>query len=70
MTVYLEHITRDDERWDRIAYDYYQDVSKMGLLMEENQHAPLTPCLPAGLKLRIPLIEEQPETVDLPPWKR
>lgn len=69
MTQYLTHITREDERWDSIAYHYYDDVSKMSLLIEENPHAPIAPTLPSGLQLRIPVLEVQPGIQDLPPWK-
>lgn len=67
---YLTHMTRQGERWDNLAWHYYQDVSKMGLLIEENQHVPIVPSLQAGLKLRIPLLEqEQTTVVGLPPWR-
>lgn len=66
---YLTHITREFERWDNIAWQYYRDVSKMSLLIENNPHAPITPVLPAGLRLSIPLISADTTTQDLPPWK-
>ena len=69
MTQYLTHITNEGQRWDSIAHYYYADVTKMGLLIEENPHAPITPSLPAGLQLRIPVIEQQTSSVGLPPWK-
>ena len=69
MTQYLKHTTREDERWDTIAYNYYNDVSKMSLLIEENPHAPIAPTLPSGLQLRIPILTVEPGTQDLPPWK-
>lgn len=69
MTQYLTHITNEGQRWDAIAHYYYADVSKMGLLIEENPHAPITPTLPAGLQLRIPVIGQQNEAFGLPPWK-
>ncbi len=71
MSQYLEHITIENQRWDTIAWKYYRDVSKMSLLIESNPHAPITPNLPAGLKLRIPMIEQpQQSTYGLPPWKQ
>lgn len=69
MIQYRTHVTREFERWDNIAWHYYRDVSKMGLLIEANPHAPIIPCLPAGLVLRIPLIRAENTTQDLPPWK-
>lgn len=70
MTQYLSHTTLEGQRWDWIAFKYYGDVSKMGLLIEENPHIPITPTLPSGLKLRIPVIEQSIDTSELPPWKR
>lgn len=69
MTQYRIHITKQNERWDNIAWYYYRDVSKISMLIEENQHVPIIPCLPPGLKLRIPLIEQPQAPVNLPPWK-
>lgn len=70
MSQALIHTTREGERWDSIAWDYYQDVSMMGLLIESNQHIPIMPSLPAGLQMVIPLIEKPAESQGLPPWKR
>lgn len=69
MTQYLEHTTIENQRWDYIAWLYYQDVSKVGLLIETNQHVPITTVLPAGLKIHIPMIEQESTVQDLPPWK-
>lgn len=72
MTDYLSHTTLENQRWDSIADIYYGDVTKMGLLIEENPHAPISPTLPAGMVLRIPVIEpsESMDTSGLPPWKK
>ncbi|PIQ25423.1 hypothetical protein COW20_15290 [bacterium (Candidatus Blackallbacteria) CG13_big_fil_rev_8_21_14_2_50_49_14] len=66
---YLEHITKEGERWDNIAWQYYRDINQIGLLIETNPHAPIAPALPSGLKLYIPLIEQAADIVGLPPWK-
>lgn len=70
MTESKKHITRDGDRWDKLAWDYYRDVSLMGLLIESNPHAPITPVLPSGMTLHIPLIERPSSPQELPPWKR
>lgn len=71
MTQYLSHTVIEGQRWDWLAWHYYYDVNKASLLIEENPHAPIAPTLPAGLVLRIPLIEPaqaaRPEGT--PPWK-
>ncbi len=66
---YLVHITREGERWDSIAHKYYGDVTKMGLLIETNSHVPITPSIPSGFKMYIPMIEQASATQGLPPWK-
>lgn len=68
--LYLTHITRQGERWDSIAYLYYHDVTQMNRLIEANQHAPITPSLPAGITLTIPLVQQAADTAGLPPWKQ
>lgn len=69
MTQYLKHITTQHERWDSIAWKYYRDITKMGLLIETNSHAPITPVLPSGIVLYIPMIEQDTSQRELPPWK-
>lgn len=71
MTQYLTHITIEGQRWDQLAWRYYRDVSKIGLLIESNPHAPITPTLPSGMTLQIPVIERAAtQTHGAPPWKR
>ncbi|WP_321448411.1 tail protein X [uncultured Cohaesibacter sp.] len=74
---YLEHLTVAGDRWDLLAWDYYGDASKDGLIIEENRDLyvgsllSIPALLPTGLTLRIPVIEQS--TLDdsqLPPWKR
>lgn len=69
---YVQYVTSEGDRWDLIAYKAYGDVSKMNAIIQAN---PLTfplAVLPAGLTLRIPVLEGtdliSPEL--LPPWKR
>jgi phage tail protein X len=69
----LEHITADGERWDLIAYDYYGDCNEESLqrVITANPEVPFYPVFPAGIRLLIPLIDEN-ETASaagLPPWK-
>lgn len=74
---YLEHLTGPGERWDTIAYQYYNDADGMDLIVDANRGLflegldPIPAFLPPGLVLRIPVIEETglDESL-LPPWKR
>ena len=69
---YIEHITLDGDRWDRIAHLYYGDASRISPLAEANEHLRLLPVLPGGLPLRVPILEDDANLLpeDLPPWKR
>jgi phage tail protein X len=66
----LTHITTDGERWDQLAWRYYGDAHRYLPIVLANPHIPLTPELPAGLTLAIPMLETQPTAQDLPPWMR
>lgn len=67
---YLSHTTREGERWDQLAFTYYGDAHRYEAIIRANPQVPLTRSLPAGLTLRIPVLEEQTSTEDLPPWMR
>lgn len=70
--MYLNHVTRDGDRWDLIAWHYYGDVGQLPLLIEANPHVPVIGVLPGGLNLAIPVIEVEDTAgqEELPPWKR
>lgn len=76
-STYLPHMTRDGERWDQLAFRYYGDVAMQDSLIATNRGLFLDaltvpPVLPAGLTLRIPIIEREAIVAadQLPPWKR
>ena len=71
MTEYYSYITKDNDRWDLIAYTFYHDATKYEPIIEANPNIPITPILKAGIKLKIPVIDET-ETIkfELPPWKK
>lgn len=70
---FSEYITKENERWDSIAYAAYGDVAEVNTLIEANPGIPITPMLAAGTRLRVPLketVEPELDTSLLPPWKR
>jgi len=72
MAEYLEYVTKEGDRWDKIAYDYYGDPFAYERIIVANPAVPIIPILPSGIKLLIPVVEEE-ETLaseELPPWKR
>jgi phage tail protein X len=75
MDEFLLHRTKDGDRWDLLALRYYGDGSAYGLLLEANPEAPFAPRLPAGLSLRIPILDEAalnppppPPDAEVYPW--
>lgn len=74
---FLEHLTGPGDRWDTIAYQYYNDAEAQDLIIEANRDlflkdlSPVPPIFAPGLRLRIPVVEETglDESL-LPPWKR
>lgn len=70
--MFLEHLTTEGERWDQIAWKYYGDPHDYGRIVAANPHAPITPTLPGGLRLNIPIIERAAAVApqEKPPWLR
>lgn len=71
-TWYIEHVTTEGERWDQIAVRYYGDPHHYEPIIGANPEVPIVPVLPAGVVLRIPLLDDDAQVIqdNLPPWKR
>lgn len=71
MGEYYSYITKDNDRWDLIANRFYKTPSLYEEIIKANPTIKITPILPSGIKLKIPVLEES-ETIkfDLPPWKK
>lgn len=70
MNQYIEYITKEGDRWDLIAYDFYGDATMYEPIIVANPDVPIYPVLPSGIKLKIPVIEIKDTIEELPPWKR
>ncbi|MBX9447842.1 tail protein X [Dickeya chrysanthemi] len=70
--MFIEHITKAGERWDSIAYTYYGDALGYDRIIAANPHVAITPVLPSGIVLAIPVIEpaDVNSAEDTPPWLR
>lgn len=69
MDQYLEHITREGERWDQIAARYYGNALAYEGIIAANPAVPIVTNLPGGLTILVPIIEENATPLqDLPPW--
>ena len=71
MTEYYTYITRDGDRWDMISQKYYNTPNLYEEIIKANPEIPIKPVLDAGIKLKIPVLEES-EIIkfELPPWKK
>lgn len=71
MTEYYSYITKDNDRWDLISNRFYNSPTLYEEIMKANPEVPIEPTLQAGIKLKIPVLDES-KTIkfDLPPWKK
>lgn len=70
--MFIEHITKMGERWDLLANYYYGDPLAYDRIITANPHVAITPLLPSGIVLLIPMIEpdEVDTTEEAAPWLR
>ena len=67
----IAHIVREGERWDTLAYRYYNDIGEINRLLDANPHIAYCEVLPPGETLLVPVISVKTTTeADLPPWMR
>lgn len=65
------YVTKDGDRWDLIAWDHYGDAERYEPIIVANPDVAITPTLPGGIKLQIPVLDDaRPTIAGLPPWKR
>jgi hypothetical protein len=68
-----QYIVKEGTRWDTVAHLAYGRATLIQPLIENNPLVPVTPRIPAGTVLTIPIIEENEVKTDkerLPPWKQ
>lgn len=69
MNNYIEYETDDGDAFDTIALNFYDDEFKAHIIIQANSQYSDMIILPAGLTIKIPIIDEDPAET-LPPWKR
>lgn len=70
MSEFYTYITKENDRWDLISYNFYNDPTKYQTIINANLEIPITPILDAGLKLKIPVLKDTDAIkFELPPWK-
>lgn len=69
MNDYLEYTTITGDTFDIIALDAYDDEFKAHKIIQANPSYAKVLVFEAGVKLKIPILEEE-SNERLPPWKR
>lgn len=68
---YLEYTTITGDRWDLLAYKFYADLNLMEKIIIANPTVPLFERFPAGVELKIPVLDEHiAMNKQLPKWMR
>ncbi|KNF08558.1 phage tail protein X [Gottschalkia purinilytica] len=66
---YYDYETINGDTWDTISLDFYDDEGYSTEIMNENPKYIKVIIFDTGVKLKIPVIEEESKST-LPPWKR
>jgi len=67
---YIQHITRQNERWDLLAWKYYGDPTLYGPIIQANPSQPIVGAFDAGTSIQIPILQKASDVSnDLPPWE-
>lgn len=66
---YIEYETDAGDTFDIIALNFYNNEFKSHIIMEANPQYDDLIIMPAGLLIKVPIIDEDPSET-LPPWKR
>lgn len=69
MASYLSYTTVDGDTYDMIALDMYYDEFKASLIADANPKYAGTVVFPAGVVLRVPVIQAA-DVSTMPPWRR
>lgn len=71
MSEFYEYITKEGDRWDLIAWQFYTNSTLYEPIIKANPDVSIEPTLKSGIKLKIPVIDQQ-NTIEfeLPPWRR
>lgn len=68
-----QYIVKEGERWDAISQKAYGNPTLYSNIIAANPLVPITPQLPGGTVLNIPILTDNlipTDTTALPPWKR
>ncbi|WP_297889749.1 tail protein X [Sulfurihydrogenibium sp.] len=65
-----EYITKDGDRWDLLAWEFYGDPYLYVVLLEANPDLKHYSVLPSGKKLKVPIVYIDEASEVSPPWQR
>ena len=71
MSEFYSYITKQNDRWDLIAYKFYNNPFLYEDIIKANPNVKVEPVLQEGINLKIP-VKESTNTIsfELPPWKK
>lgn len=71
MSELYSYITKQNDRWDLIAYKFYNNPFLYEDIIKANPNVEVEPILKEGISLKIP-VKESTNTIsfELPPWKK
>lgn len=71
MSEFYSYITKQNDRWDLIAYKFYNNPFLYEDIIKANPNVEVEPVLQEGINLKIP-VKESTNTIsfELPPWKK
>ncbi len=68
---FYTYITRQNDRWDLIAYEYYNNALLYEQIIKANPDIEITPVLKEGIQIKVPVLQEETTIqFELPPWKQ
>lgn len=67
---YQEYVTKQGDTYDALALDAYDDERMASHIIQANLQYMDTLIFDAGIKLRLPVLDNVERPATLPPWRR
>lgn len=68
---FYTYITKQNDRWDLIAYEYYNNALLYEQIIKANPDIEITPVLKEGIQIKVPVLQEETTIqFEIPPWKQ
>ncbi len=67
---FIQHFTRQGDRWDLLAWQYYGDPTNYSPIIMANPQVPIDSVFDAGIVIAVPILQVSEVLIaNLPPWK-